>query len=49
MENTNLESRADAACAAVEETKNALIARIEELERENEMLKKEIASKMSLN
>lgn len=49
MENTNLESRADNAVSAVEEIKNALIARIEELERENEMLKAEIASKISLN
>ncbi len=49
MENTNLESRADTAVRNMEEVKNALIARIEELERENEMLKAEIASKISLN
>ena len=49
MQDTTLESKSDVAVANIQEAMNALILRIEELERENEMLKGEIASKISLN
>ena len=42
MENSKLESKADVAVSNIQEVINSLIAMIEELEEENEALKKKL-------